>query len=383
MRLLITTGIFPPDIGGPATQIEQLASDLAKNGFSVSVLTYGAPEKKARNFKLFSVSRAWPKFLRQLVFGIKTFFLARRNDVIYTTDLYSPGRYSMLAARLWRKKFVVRFAGDSAWEKAFNSGLIKDNILLFQEKRYSEKIEEWKRKRAEILKSADAVVAVSGFMKELAIEIGCEPEKVKIIYNAVDFAGPFPAAQEPARPTLVFSGRLTPWKGVSMLIRVVARLKQKYPDIVFEILGIGSEILNLKALTQEFGIEKNINFHGQVSEQETHQIFSRSTIFVLNTNYEGLSHAILHAMAVGIPVITTPVGGNPELIRDGEDGLLAPYNNEEEWFSAIDKLLQDKDLREKFTGKSKEVLEKFKWSELLEKTVEVFNDLFPPLEKEG
>ena len=370
-RLLITTGIFPPDIGGPATQIEQLASDLAKNGFDVAVLTYGTPEEKQRLFKLASVSKKIPRGLRQAFFGFKAFLSGYSADVIYATDLYSVGFFSMLASKFWRKKFVVRFAGDSAWETAFNRGLTQDNILTFQEKIYADSVEKLKKRRAKILKSADAVIAVSGFMKNLAEKIGVSPEKIRVIYNAVDFFGAMPEKTEPAVPTLVYSGRLTPWKGVDMLIEIVAELKKEYPDITFEIIGEGTERKNLEKSALKLGLEKNVYFRGKMSESETHEIFSHSTIFVLNTDYEGLSHAILNAMNVGVPVITTPVGGNPEVVQNEYNGLLVAYNDKKTWRGAIERLLDDKALREKFSQNGKKTLSKFRWAELVEKTAEV------------
>ena len=69
MKILVATGIYPPDIGGPATQIEYLASDLAKAGLTVTVLTYGKPQKKPRPFNLVGVSKKWPSVIRQFVFG--------------------------------------------------------------------------------------------------------------------------------------------------------------------------------------------------------------------------------------------------------------------------------------------------------------------------
>lgn len=375
MKILITTGIFPPDIGGPATQIERLAVDLAGASFAVSVLTYGAPARKARNFSLFCVSRVWPNGWRQVLYALKTFWLARQADIIYTTDLYSPGFYSALAVKCWRKKLVVRFAGDSAWETALNSGVTQDDILSFQDKTYGAFIEKRKKQRTKILKSANAVIAVSNFMKNLAIKIGVEPQKIQVIYNAVDFMSAPSQWQNTAMPVLVFAGRLTPWKGVEMLISVVARLKEKYPDIVLEILGDGPEEKNLKLQVTSYKLHDNVIFRGRVSEAQSHQIFARSAIFVLNTNYEGLSHAILNALNVGLPVITTPVGGNPEVIIEGENGLLAPYNNETAWQLAIEKLLQDKSLRERFSLNGKKTLEKFKWEELIKKTIEVFKNL--------
>lgn len=375
MRILITTGIFPPDIGGPATQIEYFAARLCQRGFGVSVLTYGSPHKKERLFSLFSISHAWPAGLRHLLYFLKLFCLARNSDIIYTTDLYSPGYYSMVAAKFWRKKFVVRFAGDSAWETSLNSGLAHDDIVSFQDKKYGNAIERLKNRRKRIMQAADAIVAVSDFMKDLAIKIGIPSQKIAIIYNSIDFLPQPPAWQDPEKPVLVFAGRLTPWKGVEMLIGILSRIKEKYPEIVLEVLGDGSEKEKLEKLSKDLGLEKTVNFRGKVSEEESHRIFAHSSIFVLNTNYEGLPHSVLNAFRVGVPVITTPVGGNPEVVQDGINGLLAPYNDEKAWEEAILKVLGNKGLREKFSLEGRKSLEKFKWDDLLDKTEKVFKSL--------
>ncbi|MEK7160911.1 MAG: glycosyltransferase family 4 protein, partial [Patescibacteria group bacterium] len=104
-------------------------------------------------------------------------------------------------------------------------------------------------------------------------------------------------------------------------------------------------------------------------------IFACSTIFVLNTNYEGLPHSVLNAFSCGLPVITTPVGGNVEVVQDGVNGLLAPYNDEPAWFEAISRLLADETLQQKFIGNGKRTLENFRWDKLVEQTVEVIKEL--------
>jgi len=369
MKILIATGIYPPDIGGPATMLGALAKSLEENGFEIRILTYSDIVSKDGE-KIFRIGRG-----HYLKYFLKILRLSKWAEIVYVTDTYSVGYFAYLIKKFTGKKYIVRFAGDSAWETAFNRGLTKDDILNFQEKTYGRFIKKLKKRRTKILQSADAVIAVSDFMKKLAGKLGVSSEKTRTIYNAIDFFDSIPQYREPTSPTLVFSGRLTPWKGLQMLLELVSSLKQKYPNIVFEIVGDGPEMDNLKSLSRQLNIEKNVNFRGRISESESHLVFANSTIFVLNTNYEGLSHAVLNALNVGLPVIITPAGGNPEVIQDGYNGLLAPYNDKEAWFKAITRLLDDRSLREKFSINGKQTLEKFKWSELVEKTIDVFNSI--------
>jgi glycosyltransferase involved in cell wall biosynthesis len=97
--------------------------------------------------------------------------------------------------------------------------------------------------------------------------------------------------------------------------------------------------------------------------------FKASKIFVLNSGYEGFSHIILEAMACGLPIITTNVCGNPEMIQDGYNGLLVEYNNKEQLKNAILRLWDNKELRNKFIENGYKTLEKFKLENMINQTI--------------
>src|SRR3989344_7663865 len=120
-RILITTGIFPPEIGGPATYALLLARHLSKDN-KVTILTFGEKNHAGKDFNLVYVSRIWPKGLRHLMLLVKLFMLAPRHDVIFALNAVSVGWPSYIAARAYKKKFVVKIVGDYAWETAMNRG---------------------------------------------------------------------------------------------------------------------------------------------------------------------------------------------------------------------------------------------------------------------
>jgi len=297
------------------------------------------------------------------------------SDLIYATDTYSVGYFAYLIKKLTGKKYIIRFAGDSAWETAVARGWTEDYIVDFQEKKYNSQIEKLKQRRTKILTGADKLIAVSNFIAEIALKIGVAKNKISVIYNAVDFFGISPQKIKPAMPTLVFAGRLMPWKGVEALLFVLAELKKNFSDIIFEVLGDGPESDHLKKIVRKLNLEQNVKFRGRVSEEESHKIFARSTIFVLNTNYEGLPHSVLNAMACGLPVITTNIGGNVEVVENEVNGLLVPYNDKPAWLGAIARLLNDEALQAKFVASSQKTLENFKWDKLVNETMEVINKI--------
>lgn len=369
-KVLIVTGIYPPDIGGPATLLAVLPRALRANGLAVKILTYSdiAATIEEKTDGVFRIRRGrfsrWRYFWRMLR-------LSFWSDVVYATDLYSVGWFAWLIKKLIGLKYLIRFAGDSAWEKAVMAGWTNDFIVDFEIRRQSPILEKWKDRRRLILKEADGVIAVSRFMADLAERIGADRDKIKMIYNAVDFFENLPPRQESSPPILVFSGRLVPWKSQAVILNVLMGLKNNYPDIVFEVLGDGPGLAGLRELARVKGLAANVRFRGRIAEEQTYQIFARATIFVLNTNYEGMSHAILNAMRVGLPVIASAAGGNAELINSGENGLLVPYNDEAAWRTAIEKLLIDSSLRIKLAQNAKKTLEKFKFEEMVRETIEM------------
>ena len=365
VKVLIATGIYPPDIGGPATMIEALANSLFKLGFEIRTITYA---ERTEPGQVYRISRAQNKVSRYFKYFCRLWFLSRRADVLYVTDTYSAGYFAYLIKRITGKKYIIRFAGDSAWEMAAGAGWVDDYVTDFQNIKYNQRIEKLKARRKKILVNADKVIAVSNFMAKVAKIIGVREEKIIVIYNAVDFFPASPKREVPLNPTLVYAGRLVPWKGVAMLIRAVGELKKNRSNILFEILGDGPEEAKLKELSGNLGLAKNVIFRGRVSEIESHKIFARSTIFVLNTNYEGLPHSVLNAMRSCLPVITTPIDGNLEVVEDGVNGLLATYNKLEDWLAAINNLLNNQNLQEEFSKNGLETAKRFKWSEVVEKT---------------
>lgn len=387
MRILITVGIFPPDIGGPATQIDAFCRALIKEGIKPTVLTFGnfTPEYADYPYEVIKISRDIFAPIRKIIYCCKVFYLAMKNDLIYTEDLYSGGVFSLLAAKILGKKLVTRFAGDSAWELAWLKHGVQDDIVSFQNKKYSWPIEQNKLWRRLILKHSDAVVAVSEFMKKLAVLIGAEEKKVKVIYNSVDFtlsnnpviAG-FPnkigdlTGLTHNNKVLISAGRLVPWKNMGVFIDIMPDLIKKYGEIKLVIIGDGPEYNNLQLTINNLHLEKDIILMGKIPHEKIMEQFAGADIFILNTDYEGLSHTILEAMSAGAPVISTNIGGNPEVIQNGENGLLVGYNNKKQWQEAIEKLLDDSELRESFIAKARTDLAKFNWDNLINETVALF-----------
>lgn len=379
-RLLILTGIFPPDIGGPATMLGHLCSALVRQGFKIKVVAYS--NQSGREPGDFEVKRVKKK--SQLRYFWSALKLARQADVIYTTDTYSAGFFAYLLKKLFSKPYILRFTGDSAWEISRTKGWVQDNIVNFQDCVYSRQIERLKRRRNKILFNADGIIVDSDFNRRLAEKIGAADKKIVTIYNSVDFKDSDISQSEVSNlrqqygqgaKILLTSCRLTPWKGVAEIIKVLPKLIQQVGPVNFLILGEGEEMSNLQKMGKELGLAKNLYFLGKIKHSEIAPYFKAADAFVLNSQYEGLSHAILDAMQAGVPVVASRMGGNAELITAGQEGLLFDYQQPAKLLDALVRILSDEILSKKFTQAAKVKLAKFSWERAVSQTIAVLNSL--------
>ncbi len=372
-KILIATGIYPPDIGGPATILPTLKKDLKQKGLDVKIITYSNILLKEKNVVRIPKSR-----FGRLEYLLRMFFLSFSSSVIYVMDVYSVGYFACLVKKMTGKKYVVRFVGDSAWETAVANGWTSDYIVDFQKKTYDQKIERLKARRKKILVNAEKVVVVSKFLSSIAEAIGVKKEKIRLIYNAVDFVKDesldlqrekdvkqeFPQGSK----IIVTACRLALWKGVDGIIRIMPELKKSFGNIFLLILGDGPESENLKKMAFDLGVEKNVIFKGRIEHEQMIDYFKIADLFILNTNYEGMSHTLLEAMRFGAPIVTTDIGGNPELIENNKEGILVEYNNDSQLMSAVKKILSDVETARTFSANARKKQEDFKWENTVEET---------------
>ena len=144
-----------------------------------------------------------------------------------------------------------------------------------------------------------------------------------------------------------------------------------YPDAKLLIIGDGSEKKNLNNKILNLSLENEVIMTGRLPHEELRAYLKASDIFILNTAYEGFSHQLLEAMAGGIPVVATDIGGNPELIQDGKDGLLVEYNNKEEIKWVILELLRNEKLRNTLIQNAKEKIREFSGEIMINETIKI------------
>ncbi|MBX4211191.1 MAG: glycosyltransferase family 4 protein [Candidatus Yanofskybacteria bacterium] len=377
MKILIATGIFPPEIGGPASYAREVSRFLAKN-HEVTVVTYSSQlqyqEDKEFPFRVIRIWKSIPKFIRHGVYLIKLLPQVRRADKILVLNAVSAGALVAFACRLFKKKFIVRVVGDYAWEMAIQRGETNLMINDFQKLDRPGKSRLLHRIQTRTCRQAEKIIVPSSYLASLVEGWGIPREKIRVIYNGVNFKA-ITLAKEEARKTVGIAGniilsvgRMVPWKGFRMLVKIMPQLLEVNPFFRLVIVGDGPDFKVLQAMSKNLGLENKVFLVGRKNQQELAVHLAAADMFVLNTGYEGFSHQILEAMTAGVPIITTAVGGNREIITQGENGFMLKYNDEVNLVEAIRSLRQVPDLQEKFIAGGKESVARFSVQKMLEET---------------
>ncbi|MBK8744998.1 MAG: glycosyltransferase [Propionivibrio sp.] len=228
------------------------------------------------------------------------------------------------------------------------------------------------KKLLQAIKQAAQVFSVSESLRTLVISHGAPPDKIEVVGNGVD-AIRFSVRDRTACRTalclsreskvLVSVGGLVPRKGFHRVIELLPKLRQQFPDLIFLIIGGGSTEGNnrveLENQVKRLNLEGCVRFLGSIASDELPSILSAADVFVLATSNEGWANVFLEAMACGLPVVTTAVGGNQEVVCEAGLGTVVPFGDSE----ALAKAIKDSFIRSWDRAYIRSYAEKNSWDE--------------------
>lgn len=364
MKILVITGIFPPDIGGPATYVPAVSRELAERGHEITVVTLSdklSHDDRSYGFRVCRIRRGVFKPWRFLLTVLRILREGRTANVVFANGLYLE---AVIANFILRKPLVQKIVGDWAWERATNKGWIDESFESFQARKHVPRIELLKALRRFCARRANMVIIPSRYLARAVVDWGVSESKTLVVYNAVESPSSAPfTIPLVTRFKVVTVGRLVSWKQIDFLIEAIAECE----GAGLVVVGDGPERDRLEAMARE-RLSQRVYFAGQRSKEETFALMAACDLFVLNSSYEGFPHVVLEAMCAGLPVVATNVGGTPELVRNGENGLLISPHANGDLAKTLMKLVTSSEERQRLAAGARETTQRFQRSVMIEST---------------
>ena len=365
MKIVILIARFPPSyLGGAEIAAYNIAKQLSKRGYEVHVVAisdHNLPKESTQNgFCVHRIKTIEIPLLRNTIYAIKSLFMVRKiePDIVHSHSIsfHNAGLPAFLIKKILKIPYVAYGRGSDVYLSSFEKSFKKA-----------------------VLKNSDATIALTNDMKiamqtiyDKSISVipnGCDPTKFENLSKR-DLRDKLKIKED--EKVMIFVGRLHPIKGLQYLIEAMKIIYKKYPKSRLLIVGDREDRNNLENLVKKLNLNKYVTFIGMVPNEAVPEYMVAADVFVLPSLSEGFPTVIVEAMASGIPIVATKVGGVPEIIKDGENGFLVEPMNSEEIAEKVLLLLNNDELRKRISEKNKEEVKKYNWESIAEKLEEIY-----------
>jgi phosphatidylinositol alpha-1,6-mannosyltransferase len=351
---LIVTRAYPPEIGGMQSLMWGLTKELSKHLMIKVFADYQENHKEFDRKVNFSIERVGGlKFLRKI-------------------------RKAQLINEFLRENKVKGIIADH-WKSLELINTDKQKYCLIHGKEINHSKGSVLNKRAnKVLNQANRVIANSEYTKNLAINNGINKKKIIVINPGIDPVKKLnnkslekvESLLKIKTPRLITVSRFDKRKNHEKVIMALRNLKQIYPKIVYICIGHGDEESNIKKLVKELGLETQVMFFKDISDDLKNALLAKSNLFVMPTvifksSVEGFGIAYIEAAQYGLPSIGGKVGGASDAIIDKETGNLCDGNNLEEIYSSIDEVLKN-EFYKKLGTNAKKHAKNFEWENIIQ-----------------
>ncbi len=372
MRVMQLTQRFPPAIGGVEEHVYHLALGLSRSGHHVEVLTtdllrstpFARMDSNSKSYPFPVIrSRVWKLFEAPHGLGIVAPSMFRQTvksgaEIVHAHAYgYFPTFAATLGSALEGCALVITphsDAGRPSWSKSLFDKVVPRLTL----------------------QKASRVIAVTRHEAAHLVALGVDGDKIEVIPNGVDiweFAR-LPRVPDGNEPIVgLFVGRIDPdQKGLHTLVRAVALLST---SIGLQIRLVGEDwggTEPLRSLAHRLGVSDRVAFVGKLSRAELLQEYAQAQFFVLPSIFEPFGIVLLEAMAAGLPVIASRVGGIPEIVEDGRTGLLVEPGNPGALAEALRHLCRDEVLRRSMGHSAREQVAHYDWDLIVPRILSVY-----------
>ena len=347
---------FRPLVGGAERATETLCSRLVEQGVDVVVLTRhhtGLPRfEYIARIPVHRLGVGGPRWFRSLTFVAHILLWLclrlRRYPIVHVQNIDAPLVAGLLARTLLRRKLVVTLQGEQQiiMRQAMPLGGFRVRLMV---------------------RLAGRFVAITGESHRQYLKEGVDPRRICDIPNGIDserFSPPTPQEKQALRgqlglphrvPIVVFAGRLIPLKRVDALLEACNASRAVTPFLCL-IVGDGPERTRLERLAHDLGLPEGVRFVGQAPDVRPY--YQAADLFVLPSTREGLSVALLEAMACGLCPLVSGLPGNQELVQHGVNGLAFPPHQPGLLSTRLAEVLGDPDLRRQLGQAARDTIER-------------------------
>lgn len=345
--------------GGAELYIHEISKRLVKSGYNVTV--FCGNDNKNPSYEVIDDVHIirhggfYTVYIWAFLYYIFRFrnnydvIIDSENGIPFFTPLYSDKKIFLLIHHIHQDLFRIKLRPPLSW------------IGKYLEKQIMPKV----YRNTEI-------ITVSPSSKADIQQFSISQKEAHIIYNGVD-TNVFKPAIKSKKPMILYLGRLTAQKSLSVLVRAAKKIIKKIPNVEIIIAGDGDDKKHLMKLVKTLNLETKIKFTGKVTEAEKLSLYQKAWVFVNPSLMEGWGITTIEANACGTPVVASNVSGLRDSVHNPHSGLLIPYGNTDEFSKNIIYLLKNRKIRNKMNKESIDWANKFNWDKSAKDLENLFN----------
>ncbi|AMM53806.1 glycosyltransferase family 4 protein [Pyrococcus kukulkanii] len=384
MRVALVSDWYYPKVGGVASHMHHLARHLKERGHDVAIVTNNLKTGKEKELKELGIELRKISGTVSPIVGINLTYSLKSNkelggylndfEVIHSHHAFTP--LALKAVKAGRKLGKATLLTTHSISFYHESSLWKALGLTFP-------------LFSHYLSFPHKIIAVSNSAKAFIEHFTDVP--VEVIPNGVDDELFKPLSEDEKADVkeklglegrvVLYVSRMSPRKGPHVLLNAFQRIVEEADDVTLVMVGTGEMLPFLKAQAKFLGIERRVRFLGYVPGEILPKLYASADVFVLpSITSEAFGIVILEAMASGVPVVATTVGGIPEVVQESGSGVLVPPGDEVALERAIIKILSDKNFANKLGKAGRKAVEKeYSWKVVVEKIEKVYEEVLNSL----
>ena len=373
MNILITVGIFPPDIGGPASFVPKIANHLINMDNKIKIICLADEENLLLEDELDVLRIRRSTYLPIRWFKTISLIIkhGRESDILFVNGL---GVEAAIANLYLSKKIVRKIVGDHVWERFYNKKRTSETFDDFQNLKHNLNVRIQKLIRNWSISSSEIVITPSDHLKELINRTNPKTEVLKI-NNGIEITEFKRNKTPPHEFNILINSRLVVQKNIHLVIEAMGSVKNL--DINLKIIGEGGEFARLEDLITNLEIQNRVKMIGKVENNLISEYLKTSNLFIQASDYEGLPHSILEAINYEVPILSTEVGGCKDLLDNGDRGfIISSPHNKQQIAEKIDYIYENYDTAlTKAVAAKKYIKNKYNFSTQAKKYTEVFEKI--------